>query len=84
VELQKERERLRAEDDALAAKAAAYATAKWEYHFVPVTGLEAEGFLKLLQGREARAGTGHVALKKDGKDPRCGHSAGRRAGTPGR
>jgi RNA polymerase sigma factor (sigma-70 family) len=69
VELQKERERLRT-DEALAGKAAAYATAKWEYHFVPVTDLEAEAFVTLLRGREARGWdfTGQVALKKDGKD----------------
>jgi hypothetical protein len=69
VEHQRERERLRA-DEALAGKAAAYATAKWEYHFVPVTDLEAEAFVKLLQGREARGWefNGQVSLKKDGKD----------------
>jgi RNA polymerase sigma factor (sigma-70 family) len=69
VELQKERERTWVEY-VLPAKAAAYSTAKWHYHFVPVTDLEAEGFVKVLQEGEARGWeyNGQTTLKKDGKD----------------
>jgi RNA polymerase sigma factor (sigma-70 family) len=58
------------EAESLAAKGAGYATAKWHYSFVPVSEMDAERFVKLLQEREARGWeyTGQTALKKDGND----------------
>jgi RNA polymerase sigma factor (sigma-70 family) len=66
VELQRERERLKSADLALAA---AYSTAKWQYHFVSVTDLGAEGFVKVLQDREAVGWeyNGQATLTKDGR-----------------
>src|SRR5262245_59428062 len=69
VELQKARERRKAADDALAAGAAAFATAKWQYHFVPVTDMDAERFVKMFQDRESLGWeyNGQATLTKDGK-----------------
>jgi len=69
VELHKARERRKAADEALVAGASAFSTAKWRYHFVPVTDMDAERFVKVLQDREALGWeyNGQVTLTKDGK-----------------
>ena len=60
----KEAERAREER-----RAGALATAKWRYEFVPAGEVDAEGFVKALQEREAGGWefNGQVTLKKDGK-----------------
>jgi RNA polymerase sigma factor (sigma-70 family) len=50
-------------------RAGAYATAKWQYEFVSAGDVDAEGFVKALQEREAGGWefNGQVTLKKDGR-----------------
>jgi len=50
-------------------RAGAYSTAKWQYEFVSAGDVDAEGFVKALQEREAGGWefNGQVMLKKDGK-----------------
>jgi len=50
-------------------RAGAYSTAKWQYEFVPAGEVDAEGFVKALQDREAGGWefNGQTTLKKDGK-----------------
>ena len=69
VEIEKARERRKMAGEGLAAGAAAFSTAKWQYHFVPVTAMEAEQFVKVLQERETLGWeyNGQATLTKDGK-----------------
>ena len=50
-------------------RAGMYATAKWQYEFVPAGEVDAEAFVKALQEREAGGWefNGEVTLKKDSK-----------------
>jgi hypothetical protein len=50
-------------------RAGTYATAKWQYEFVPAGEVDTEGFVKALQDREAGGWefNGQATLKKDGK-----------------
>src|SRR5262249_26992330 len=50
-------------------RAGALATAKWQYEFMPAGEVDAEGFVKALQEREAGGWefNGQLTLKKDGK-----------------